>query len=69
MDAARTDRAVFSAVAELMDSVGEGLPRVVVAAEVLMAARGLRGSVPDGSQQELLYRLAAHRIALRTVPT
>jgi hypothetical protein len=55
-------------MAELMDSVGEG-PRVVVAAEVLRAARELRGSMLDGSQQELLYRLAAHRITRGAVRT
>jgi hypothetical protein len=49
-------------VAELMRVVGGRLPRVVVDAEVRQAERELRGQISDGSQEELLYRLAAHRV-------
>ena len=45
-----------------MRVVGGRLPRVVVDAEVRQAGREWRGQVPDGAQEELLYRLAAHRI-------
>jgi hypothetical protein len=41
------------------------LPRGIVEAEVAAAAEELRGQVPPGSLDELLHRLAGHRLRER----
>lgn len=41
------------------------LPHVIVEAEVAAAEAELRGQVPPGSLDELLHRLAGHRLRER----
>jgi hypothetical protein len=55
-----------SAVGRQLSAEFDGiLPRVIVEAEVAVAEAELRGQVPSGSLDELLHRLAGHRLRER----